>query len=263
VRLALVTAGYHRLGAVIAARLAEAGWALALHSRASTEPDPALAALMALHKTRWQGFQADLSNGDAVMRLIPEIIAHFGRAPDLVVNNASMFDWDDAKSVTPSALSQHMAVNLSAPVLLATSLGAHLPEGQDAAVVNILDQRIRQPNGDQLSYTLSKQALAAATETLARVLAPRIRVNAVAPGLTIPTDDYLPAQMVALEQVMPLKRLPEPDDIADAVLWLAQARATTGQTLFVDGGAAMKSFERDFIYLDGSSASEGNRQAPP
>jgi pteridine reductase len=129
-------------------------------------------------------------------------------------------------------------------------------------VVNIVDQRIKQPNGDQLSYTMSKQALAAATETLARVLAPQVRVNAVAPGLTLPTADYRPAQMVVLEDAMPLKRLPEPDDVADAVLWLAQARATTGQTLFVDGGAAMKSFERDFMYLDGPPESAGTRQDP-
>jgi pteridine reductase len=255
VKLALVTAGYHRLGAVIAARLAKEGWTLALHSRTMTEPDPALAALMALHKTEWHGFEADLSDGDAAMHLIPRIVAHFGKAPDLLVNNASLFDWDDAQSLTPLALANHMAVNLTAPVLLTTSLSAQVMEGQDVAVVNIVDQRIRQPNGDQLSYTLSKQALAAATETLARVLAPRVRVNAVAPGLTIPTADYRPAQIVALEEAMPLKRLPEPDDIADAVLWLAQARATTGQTLFVDGGAAMKSFDRDFIYLDGPSSS--------
>jgi pteridine reductase len=261
-KLALVTAGYHRLGGVIASRLAEEGWALALHSRTMTAPDPALAALMALHKTDWAGFEADLADGDAVMHLMSRIVAHFGKAPDLLVNNASLFEWDDANSVTASGLARHMAINLTAPVLLATSLRTQLAVGQDAAVVNIVDQRIKQPNGDQLSYTMSKQALAAATETLARVLAPQVRVNAVAPGLTLPTADYRPAQMVVLEDAMPLKRLPEPDDVADAVLWLAQARATTGQTLFVDGGAAMKSFERDFMYLDGPPASAGTRQDP-
>lgn len=249
-KLALVTAGYHRIGAVIAARLAEAGWTLALHSRTPTEADPDLAAMMALHHTQYGAFEADLADDDAVGQLIPRIIAHFGKVPDLIVNNASMFGWDDQTSVTAESIAQHMAVNLTAPVILSTALAAHLEEGERGTVVNIVDQRIRHPGGDQLSYTLSKQALAGATETLARALAPAVRVNAVAPGLSIPTLDYRPAQMVALAEHMPLKRLPEPDDVADAVLWLAGAVATTGQTIFVDGGASLKSFDRDFVFLE-------------
>jgi pteridine reductase len=249
VRLALVTAGFHRLGAAIAARLAEQGWALALHSRSDTQPEQALAATLALHGIDWRPYVANLADGAETLHLLPRIIQDFGRAPDLIVNNASRFEWDDVATVTPEELARHFAVNTTAPVLLATSLAGRLAADQSACVINILDQRIRQPNRDQLSYTLSKQALAAATETLARSLAPRVRVNAVAPGLTIPTNDYLPAQMVALEDAMPLKHLPEPDDIADAVLWLAQANATTGQTIFVDAGASMKSFERDFMFL--------------
>jgi pteridine reductase len=249
VKLALVTAGFHRLGAVIAARLAEAGWALALHSRKETEPDTDLAAMLALHQTQWQGFEADLSDGEAVVQLIDRIGDHFGALPHLIVNNASLFEWDDHKNVTPDGLAKHMAVNLAAPVLLASTLAKQIDEGARACVINILDQRIRQPNADQLSYTLSKQALSGATDTLARALAPQVRVNAVAPGLTIPTEDYRPAQMEGIAKAMPLERLPEPDDVADAVLWLSEAEATTGQTIFVDGGASLKSFPRDFMYL--------------
>jgi pteridine reductase len=250
VKLALVTAGYHRVGGAIAMRLAEAGWALALHSRKPTKPDQALAAISALHNTQWHGFEADLSDSEAVTALLPRIAQHFGKMPDLIVNNASLFAWDDPVSISAEAIATHMAVNLTAPVLLTTALAANLGPDERACVVNILDQRIRQPNGDQLSYTLSKQALAGATETLARALAPKVRVNAVAPGLTLPTDDYLPAQMARLEQVMPLRVLAEPDDIADAVLYLANAEATTGQTIFVDAGASHKSFERDFVFLE-------------
>lgn len=252
-KLALITAGYHRIGGVIAARLAEAGWTLALHSRTATTPDQALAAMIALHGTRWAGFEADLSDGAAVTALLPRITDHFGKAPDLIVNNASLFEWDDPVTVTPDAIAAHMAVNLAAPVLLASALAKAIPAGSTAAIVNILDQRIAQPNADQLSYTLSKQALSGATTTLARALAPSVRVNAVAPGLTLPTAEYRPAQMVALAQHMPLARLPEPDDIADAVLWLAGAEATTGQTIFVDGGASLKSFDRDFVFLEGDA----------
>lgn len=248
-KLALVTAGYHRLGAVIAARLAEDGWVLALHSRTATEPDPALAAVLARMGAVWDGFVADLSDPAACSALIGQVEAKFGAPPRLLVNNASRFEWDDAGSVTAQSLSAHLAVNTVAPVILATNLAAHVADGEYAAVVNILDQRVRNPVGDQLSYTLSKQALAQATETLARALAPRVRVNAVAPGLVLPTEDYVPAQMRALEAMMPLGRLPEAEDVADAVIWLESAESTTGQTIFVDGGASLKSFDRDFVFL--------------
>ncbi len=248
-KLALVTGGFRRLGAAIAARLASDGWTLALHCREAAEPDHELAAILALHKTEWQGFSCNLADGVAVSGLLERVVRHFGTSPELIVNNASRFAADDATSLTPGELSAHMAVNLSAPVLLATGMAALLEMGKTGVVINITDQRVRQPNGDQLSYTLSKQALAAATTTLARVLAPKVRVNAVAPGLTLPTEDYRPAQMVALEQMMPLERLPEPEQIADAVAWLASAETVTGQTIYVDGGASLRSFERDFMYL--------------
>ncbi len=251
-KLALVTAGFHRLGAAIAVRLAEEGWTLALHSRTDTAPDQSLAASLSLHKTEWQPFVADLSDGRETAQLIPNVELVFGRAPDLIVNNASRFVDDDPASVSHEELLLHFSINTAAPIILATSLAQHVAGEQTASVVNILDQRIRQPNRDQLSYTVSKQALSEATMTLARALAPKVRVNAVAPGLTLPTDDYRPTQMVALEKSMPLKHLPEPDDVADAVLWLASARSTTGQTIFVDAGASMKSFDRDFKFLDGS-----------
>ncbi len=248
-KLALVTAGYHRLGAAIAARLAQDGWTLALHSRADTVADPALTAILAQSGAVWDGFIADLADAEACGKLIGQVEAKFGAAPSLLVNNASRFEWDDAASVTAASLEAHWAVNAAAPVLLATSLATHVGKAANASVVNILDQRVRHPGGDQLSYTLSKMALAGATETLARALAPRVRVNAVAPGLVLPTEDYLPAQMRALEAMMPLGRLPEADDVADAVLFLADAGATTGQTIFVDGGASLKSFDRDFEFL--------------
>ena len=102
-KLALITAGYHRLGGAIAARLAAAGWTLALHSRGVREPEAGLAAVLKQHGTTWHGFEADLSDDSAVMQMIPAVIAHYGRAPDLLVNNASLFEWDNPASVTPQA----------------------------------------------------------------------------------------------------------------------------------------------------------------
>jgi pteridine reductase len=249
-KLALVTGGFRRVGAAIAARLANDGWTLALHSRKAAEPEADLAIALHANQTKWHGFCADLANGDEVLNLLPRIHAHFGAYPNLIVNNASMFIWDNPENVTPQALAAHHGVNVSAPVILACALANYVVDDARVSVVNILDQRIRQPNSDQLSYTLSKQALAAATDTLARSLAPKVRVNAVAPGLTLATDDYRPAQLAALETEMPLGLLPDPEDIAEAVAWLSAARATTGQTIFVDGGASLKSFPRDFVFMD-------------
>lgn len=248
-KLALVTGGMRRIGAAIAARLADEGWALALHSRRPEAPDPDLAAILAQDRCRWHAVTADLANPAEVTALLPAVADHFGTMPDLIVNNASRFVWDDPATVSAESLAAHHAVNVAAPVLLATGLATALPEGARASIVNIVDQRIRHPGADQLSYTLSKLALAGATETLARALAPRVRVNAVAPGLTIPTEDYRPAQMVRLAAMMPLARLPEPDEIASAVAWLAEAESVTGQTIFVDGGAALRQYDRDFLYL--------------
>ncbi|MCX7284770.1 MAG: SDR family oxidoreductase [Novosphingobium sp.] len=105
------------------------------------------------------------------------------------------------------------------------------------------------PVPDQISYTLSKQALHAAVRTLSRAMAPQVRVNGVAPGLILPTADYDAEQWRRLEGMMPLQRLPGADEIADAVHYLAMARSVTGQTLFVDAGASLESYPRDFVYM--------------
>jgi NAD(P)-dependent dehydrogenase (short-subunit alcohol dehydrogenase family) len=248
-KLALVTGGCHRLGAAIAGRLAEAGWTLALHSREHPEPDPALLARIVQFGAQWHGFSADLSDPGDVAGLIDQVAAHFGQAPGLLVNNASMFGPDGPEEMTAETLVAHFTINSAAPMLLARDIAARARGGEPAAIVNILDQRIVHPAGDQASYTVSKLALAGATDMLARALAPHARVCAVAPGLTLPTDDYLPAQMMRLQGEMPLGLLPDPEDVADAVAYLAGAVAVTGQTIFVDGGAHLRSFGRDFLYL--------------
>ena len=241
-KLALITGGHRRLGGAIAARLAKDGWTLALHGAHDAEPDGALAPVLG----HWHGFVADLADRDATAKLLPAVCDHFGAPPSLLVNNASRFEADDVLSVTTDALEGHHAVNAAAPIVLSLAMAK---AGGRGAIVNILDQRIRNPNRDQLSYTLSKTALAAATRTLAVNLAPHIRVNAIAPGLTLATSDYDDDAIARVTAAMPLERLSCPSDIADAVAFLASAEAVTGQTLFVDGGASLKSFARDFVHM--------------
>ncbi|RVT43296.1 SDR family oxidoreductase [Sphingobium algorifonticola] len=248
-RLALVTGGHRRLGAAISVALAAQGYALALHGSHDVRLESALALALEDHATEWEGFVADFADPEAAEELIAAIALHFGRPPDLLVNSAAIFGQDRLDSVTADDLMRHYAVNCAAPVLLSKAF-ATVPAGlTDRCIINILDQRIDHPHGDQLAYTLSKMALAGFTQLAARDLAPRIRVNAVAPGLTIATEDYSAAQMDRLRDAMPLHRLPEAQQIAQAVVYLAEATAVTGQVLYIDGGAHIQSYPRDFMHL--------------
>jgi NAD(P)-dependent dehydrogenase (short-subunit alcohol dehydrogenase family) len=250
VTLALVTGGLSKLGAVIAGRLAEAGYDLAFHMRGSGAPDGDLAAAIARNGVRWAVFPADLTDSVAIETLVPRVAAHFGRAPTLLVNSASMLSEGGWGDVTLDQLVIHFRVNAAAPLILAQHFAVALrPEGR-GTIVNILDQRITNPPPDQAAYTLSKLALASATRSLARALAPMVRVNAVAPGLAIPGPEYDVGQVERLAGLMPLGRLPTSAQVADAVAFLARAEAVTGQILFVDGGAALESYPRDFAYME-------------
>ncbi len=247
--LAIITGGKRRLGAEIAAQLAKAGYVLALVSHIDKEPDPALLAVLAEHETDWHAFVHDLSDPSNAASLFDTIADRFGRAPDLLVNNAAMFGQDDWAAMSFETLDTHFRLNLFAPLLLAQALVKAAGETARPAIVNILDQRVTNPHGDQLSYTLSKQALAASVRSMAAAFGTRARVNGVAPGLVISTEDYDEAQETRLAAMMPLRALPSPSGVADAVLYLAQAKDVTGQIIFVDGGAHLKSFDRDFMHL--------------
>ena len=246
--LAIVTGGKRRLGAAIAAKLAGAGYALALVSHMDTPPDAALAAALEVNTSEWQAFTFDLSTGDPA-RLLDMIATHFGRTPDLLVNNAAMFGQDDWQTMTLETLEAHFRLNLFAPLLLAQALVQTAGPQARPAIVNILDQRMVNPHCDQMSYTLSKQALAASVRSMAASFAGRARYNGVAPGLVIATDDYTAQQESRLADMMPLGALPSPSAVADAVVYLAQAQDVTGQVILVDGGAHLKSFDRDFMHL--------------
>lgn len=248
-KLALVTGGLHRVGAAISARLAREGYALAIHKRSPGEADPVLADALAETGALAYRFAADLSNPAEVDALIPAVIEKFGRAPDLLVNNAALFAEGEWTDLSAAALAEMMQVNVSAPVMLAKALVA-ASEDTRPAIVNIVDQRVAHPVPDQIAYSLSKSALWQATATLAVAFAGRARVNAVAPGLTMATGDYSVAQVERLAKLMPLGALPTPAQIADAVVYLARAEAVTGQTIFVDGGAHLAPMARDFVALE-------------
>ena len=248
-KLALVTGGLHRVGAAIAARLAREGYALALHGRSEGAPDAVLAQALAETGVAAEFFTVDLADAAAVADLVPQVTAQFGRAPDLLVNNASLFGQGGWETLTAQSLALHYQVNCAAPVMLARAVVEAAGDGQVPAIVNILDQRVVNPPADQTAYTLSKQALWQATRTLAVAFGAKARVNAVAPGMTLPTEEFTAGQMERLAGDMPLGALPTPEQIADAVAYLAGAKATSGQTIFVDGGANLTGYRRDFLFM--------------
>ncbi|WP_313809134.1 SDR family oxidoreductase [Sphingobium sp.] len=248
-RLALVTGGHRRLGGIISAAFARAGYSLAIHGSHDTRLDSHLALTLEEHATEWDGFTVDFADPEGAEELVALVAERFGRPPDVLVNSAAIFGQDRLDGVNADDLMRHYAVNCAAPALL-TKAFATIPAGAgDRCIINILDQRIDHPHGDQLAYTLSKMALAGLTRLSASTLAPQIRVNAVAPGLTIATADYDDDQIERLTRMMPLECLPQADQIAEAVLYLAGAGAVTGQTVYVDGGAHLRAYDRDFMHL--------------
>jgi pteridine reductase len=247
--LALVTGGMRRLGAYIAIKLLHEGYDVALSSHVAGDNKPALADAIKASGAETQRFTADLSDPNAGPKLISDVAAHFGRAPDLLVNNAAMFGQDTWPDMSLETLEAHFQLNFFAPLLLTRALVEAAGAECRPAIVHILDQRITNPHGDQISYTLSKQALAASVRSMASAFGPRARVNGVAPGLVISTEDYDAALEARLADMMPLSQLPDPSGVADAVHYLAKASHVTGQIIFADGGAHLKSFERDFMHL--------------
>ncbi|MSO81348.1 MAG: SDR family oxidoreductase [Alphaproteobacteria bacterium] len=245
---ALVTGAARRIGRDIARALARDGWAVAVHCNRSVDEAAATVAAIEGEGGRAVALAADIADPAAAGALVGRAAAALGPV-GLLVNNASLFEPDTIATLEPATVARHMAVNLQAPLLLARALAGGLPNGAEGIVVNLLDQKLANPNPDFLSYTLSKAALGEATRLLAMALAPRVRVVAVAPGLTLPAPGQSAAQFATVHGRTPLGRGAAADDIARAVVWLASARAVTGVTLLVDGGQHLVPSATDVVFL--------------
>lgn len=259
-RTVLVTGAAKRLGREIALALAAGGWQVAVHYRGSADDATktiADCAQLARAGAQFDTFQADLADEAAVRGLLPRVAERFGTV-DAVVNNASLFQHDSATSVGFDTLAAHLRTNTGAPVLLAQALHQHLkqrgaegekPEATQGVVVNLLDQKLWNPNPDFFSYTLSKAALEAATTMLAQALAPQLRVVGVAPGLTLTSHLLSQEKFEQLHQLSPLGRSSTPEDVAATVKFALENRSITGTTLLVDGGQHLMKFDRDFSLM--------------
>ena len=248
-RVALVTGAAKRLGRTIALALAGQGWDIAVHCRQSRAEANATAADIRALGRRAYVFQADLSEEPATRALLPAIVAQFGQL-DALVNSASTFEYDDAGRFTYAVLERHLRANTAPAIVLSQMLADHVAaRGTEGAVVNLLDQKLWNPNPDFLSYTLSKAALESATTLLALALAPRVRVAGVAPGLTLTSEWLQGSAFEAAHRLSPLGRSSTPDDVAATVAFVLANRSITGTTLLVDGGQHLQRFERDFSMM--------------
>ena len=248
-RVALVTGAGKRLGREIALGLAAQGWDVAVHCRASrTEADATAADIRQLGR-RATVLCADLADEAATRTLVPDAIAALGRL-DAVVNSASTFEYDNAASFSYAMLERHLRANTAPAIVLAQMLAEHVQARQgEGAVVNLLDQKLWNPNPDFISYTLSKAALESATTLLALALAPAVRVVGVAPGLTL-TSEWLHGEPFERAHALsPLGRSSTPQDVVATVAFALANRSITGTTLLVDGGQHLQRFERDFSMM--------------
>lgn len=231
---ALVTGAGRRIGQALALEAARAGYDVAVHHRGpADEAEETVAAIRALGR-RAIPVRADL----AVER---EARALVGQAAALgpltvLVNSASAFQDDRVGGLSRETWDLHLETNLRAPIVLAEAFAAALPAEREGLVVNIVDQRVWRPNPQFFSYTLAKAGLWWATQTLAQALAPRVRVNAIGPGPTLPSAHQAPGEFEAEAAGVLLERRALPDDIAGALRYLIDARSVTGQMIAVDGG---------------------------
>lgn len=222
----LVTGGAKRIGAAIARDLARAGHQVVIHYSRSRDQAEALATELG----------GDAVGGD--LADLPAIADLFARAcvggpVDGLVNSASAFEYDSPGAIDPALAARLYAVNCVAPAMLTAALAA---QGREGAVVNLLDQKLANPNPDFFSYTLSKTALEGATVLMAQAFAPLVRVNAVAPGLTLPSGDQSDSSFEAVASDNLLQRPVGASRVAEAVSYLLNAQSVTGQTVFVDCG---------------------------
>ncbi|MEB0137411.1 MULTISPECIES: SDR family oxidoreductase [unclassified Undibacterium] len=247
-RVALVTGAARRIGRHIALTLAAQGWDIIVHFGQSAGAAAQVVAELEALGARACALGADLADETATRALFERAHQVWGRI-DCIVNNAALFEEDRADSFSHACLDRHMHANLAAPLLLAQALYAATPVGQQACVINLLDQKLYNLNPDFLSYTLSKAALQCATTVLAQALAPRVRVVGVAPGITMVSGHQSEADFEHAHQVTPLGRSSSPDDIAQTVCFIAACPAITGTTIVVDGGQHLIALQRDVMFL--------------
>ncbi len=232
---ALVTGAAHRMGRAIAEDLARAGWPVLLHYNGSKD-----AVTLLQQHIQDGGGSAEIISGNLLdeadtSSLLERASSMLGPV-GLLVNNASVFEWDDAASATPESFALHIDLHLRAPLLMCQKFVELLPEHQSGLIVNMLDSRVLNPTPRHMTYTLSKSGLWTLTRTLAQELAPRIRVNGIGPGPTLPPKGQTVEEFRERCARLPLQRPASLAEVCQALRFLISQKAMTGQIIALDGG---------------------------
>ena len=234
-RAALITGAAKRIGRAIAKDLADNGFSVAIHANGSLAEAEEFAAELRQSGHRAAAVQGDLTKINETEKLIQKASDALGPL-DLLVNNASIFHEDSLRAFDAGIWEEHFAVHLRAPSILAAKFAEQLPQSADGLIVNIIDQRVWALRPSFYSYTLSKSALWTATQTMAQALAPRIRVNAIGPGPSIPSERQLQEDFQAQVAALILKRGPELEEFGRTIRFLFETPSVTGQMIALDGG---------------------------
>jgi NAD(P)-dependent dehydrogenase (short-subunit alcohol dehydrogenase family) len=244
-KIALVTGAGKRLGRAMALTLADRGFDVAVHYAASQHDAEEVVDLIRAKGRRAVTLQADLLDEGATHALIPAVMQALGAPVTCLINNASIFEYDNIETATRISWDRHFDSNLRAPFILTQTMAAHIPAaGQDAAgeplaqglIVNMIDQRVRKLTPEFMTYTLAKMGLWALTQTSAQALAPRIRVNAIGPGPTLQGARQSAEHFANQRAATVLGRGANPSDITAALGYFLDAPSVTGQLLCIDGG---------------------------
>jgi len=234
-KTALVTGGAKRIGKAIVEDLAAHGFAVAIHANASVAEAEELAAQFRAQGCNAAAIAADLTDTASVATVMAKAVETLGPI-GLLVNNASLFKKDSLEEFDETVWDRHFALHVKAPSLLARDFAAQLPEEHSGLIVNIVDQRVWSPNPRFYSYMLSKSALLTATKTMAQALAPRIRVNAIGPGPTLPNERQNQADFQTQVDAVILKTGPQLEEFGRTIRFLFDTPSMTGQMIALDGG---------------------------
>ncbi len=238
-KTALITGAARRVGRTIALRLAAEGMVVAVHANSSSRAAEMLVAEIRSAGGAARAYDFDLAGSEQAEALARAVLADYPQV-DLLVNNASTWPRTPIASLTPEEFDRTLAVNLRSPFLLALALGREMKRSGSGLIVNMLDWSIDRPYPDYVPYGIAKAGLWAATRGLARALAPEVRVNGVAPGTVLLPQGIDEGRAEAIRRAIPMGRVGDPDDIADAIVYLLGAEYATGTILTVDGGRSLR-----------------------
>lgn len=241
----LVTGGAKRVGLRFVHAFAAAGWHVVIHYGRSRGEAESLAAQLPSAEC----VSCDLADSDAAVAMVEGLAA---RLDDwrVLVNSAAVFDFDGADAINPAIFAEAMTVNALTPTRMAQAFLRTAKARGGRRVIDVTDQKLRNPNPDFFSYTMAKHAFAASIRMMAMAAPdPADRVYGIAPGAMLPSFDQREEEHEASGRMNLLERLTDPDELADAALFMAQGWLASGETIFVDSGQHLLSQPRDVLYL--------------